>query len=124
MEITKVNRQGTSRLSETLRIKYDIPVSGNNEVHSMTGNILKEDNHVGFFNADDTGVLGFSLDRKNGLTWEERKALFETALNDARQAFEGDIQVIDNENDSPTGQDLNTYVKEEIPEIIIVDEQQ
>lgn len=123
MEITKVNRQGTSRVSDTLRIKYDIPMSGNNEVHSITGNILKEDNPVGFFNTDDTGVLGFSLDRKNGLTWEERKILFETVINDAMQAFEGNIQVPDNGNDSPTGQELNAYEKGEIPEIIIVENQ-
>lgn len=122
MEITKVNRQGTSRVSDSLRVKYDIPMSGN-EVHSITGNILKEDNPVGFFNADDTGVLGFSLDKKNGLSWEEKKSLFETVMNDARQAFEGDIQATDNGSDSPTGQELNTYEKEEVPEIIIVDEQ-
>jgi hypothetical protein len=121
MEITKVNRKGISRISDTLRIKYDIPVSASNQVHSLTGNILKEDNPAGFFNADSSGVLGFSLDKNNGLSWEERKILFETAVNDAMQAFTGDIQPVDSNGDAPAGQELNVYQKEEIPDIIIVE---
>jgi hypothetical protein len=121
MEITKTNRQGSSWISDTVRIKYDISVLGNGAVHSITGIILKEDNPAGFFNADDSGVLGFSLDRNSGLSWGERKAIFDALISDTQQAFCGDVHT-DSANDSLTGQDLNTYNNEEIPELAIVSE--
>jgi hypothetical protein len=90
MEITKVSRQGSSRVSQSLRIKYDIPSSGDGRASSMTGTILKEDNTVGFFNADNAGVVGFSLSRGHELSLHEVKMLFDTAVSDAQETFDGD----------------------------------
>jgi predicted RNA-binding protein with PUA domain len=39
----------------------------------------------------------------------------------ARETFNGDIDVIDETTDQATGQELNTYENEEIPEVIITE---
>lgn len=74
MEIKNTNQNGVSKVNSLLRIKYAISIK-EDEVRSFTGQIMNEDVCVGFCNASNTGVIGFSLSEDNGLTDEEIKAV-------------------------------------------------
>lgn len=74
MEIKNTNQNGVSKVNGLLRIKYAISIK-EDEVRSFTGQIMNEDVCVGFCNASNTGVIGFSLSEDNGLTDEEIKAV-------------------------------------------------
>ena len=70
MEIKNTNQNGVSKVNGLIRIKYAISIK-EDEVRSFTGQIMNEDVCVGFCNASNTGVIGFSLSEDNGLTDEE-----------------------------------------------------
>lgn len=87
MEIIKsTNQNGVSKISETLKIKYLLVVKDEN-VKSFTGQIVKDDNIVGFCNANANGVLGFSLNEEHGLTNEELIATIQQFATDRENTF-------------------------------------
>lgn len=86
MEIKSTNQNGVSKVNDQLRIKYAISIK-ENAAKSFTGQILKEDVCVGFCNASNTGVVGFSLSEDNGLTGEEIKAAACKFIEDVTESF-------------------------------------
>jgi hypothetical protein len=84
MEITKVDKTGVTKVTEDLRIRYNFQ---GEEVNRVSGIIYRDETTVGYFNADRTGVLGFSLPEKNNLTTDEIKQLFNAAVDDAQELF-------------------------------------
>lgn len=87
MEIIKsTNQNGVSKINETLKIKYLLVVKDEN-VKSFTGQIVKDDNIVGFCNANANGVLGFSLNEEHGLTNEELIATIQQFATDRENTF-------------------------------------
>lgn len=89
MEIIKsTNQNGVSKINETLKIKYSLVVK-DDKVKSFTGQIIKEDNIVGFCNANANGVVGFSLNEEHGLTNEEQTATIQQFASDITNAFGG-----------------------------------
>ena len=87
MEIIKsTNQNGVSKINETLKIKYLLSVKDEN-VKSFTGQIVKDDNIVGFCNANANGVLGFSLNEEHGLTNEELIATIQQFATDRENTF-------------------------------------
>jgi hypothetical protein len=86
MEIKSTNQNGVSKISDLLRIKYAISIK-ENETKSFTGQIMKEDVCVGFCNASNTGVVGFSLSEDNELTGEEIKAAACKFIEDVTESF-------------------------------------
>ena len=89
MEIIKsTNQNGVSKINETLKIKYSLVVKDEN-VKSFTGQIIKDDNIVGFCNANANGVVGFSLNEEHGLTNEELTATIQQFASDTTNVFGG-----------------------------------
>lgn len=87
MEIIKsTNQNGVSKINETLKIKYLLVVKDEN-VKSFTGQIVKDDNIVGFCNANANGVLGFSLNEEHGLTNEELISTIQQFATDRENTF-------------------------------------
>ena len=87
MEIIKsTNQNGVSKINETLKIKYLLVIKDEN-VKSFTGQIVKDDNIVGFCNANANGVLGFSLNEEHGLTNEELIATIQQIATDRENTF-------------------------------------
>ena len=86
MEIKSTNQNGVSKVNDRLRIKYAISIK-ENAAKSFTGQILKEDVCVGFCNASNTGVVGFSLSEDNNLTGEEIKAAACKFIEDVTESF-------------------------------------
>lgn len=82
MEISQVEKKGTAKVSDSVRINYNITIKSNENPHLITGNVIKDDVVVGFFNMNSNGILGFSLNENNDLTFGEIKSVFEIAIND------------------------------------------
>jgi hypothetical protein len=99
MEITKVEKTGVTRITESIRIKYTIPSLGG-DVDQVSAMIHKDENIVGYFNAGRNGVLGFSLQEHNGLSTDEVRQSFEAAINDIAELFGTQQDAAPDEGDS------------------------
>lgn len=82
MEISKVEKTGTARVSDSLLIRYNITTGANENINRVTANIYKNDVIIGFFNMGANDVTGFSLNEDNGLTAEEITSTFQAAVTD------------------------------------------
>jgi hypothetical protein len=91
MEITRVEKTGVTKITESIRLKYAIVSLGGN-VDQVSAMIHKDENIVGYFNAGKSGVVGFSLQEGSGLTPEEVKDVFDHAIDD--------VQLLQNETDA------------------------
>lgn len=85
MEITNVNKKGTTKVSDDIRIKYNMSASKSGGVSAITANIMKDDVIVGFYNVSANGVLGLSFRENNGLAAEDMKLIFENIINDSAE---------------------------------------
>ena len=89
MEIIKsTNQNGVSKINDTLKIKYSLSVK-DEKVKSFTGQVVKEDDIVGFCNANANGVMGFSLNEEHGLTNDELTATVQQFASDTINTFGG-----------------------------------
>lgn len=87
MEITSVKQTGVSKISETLKIKYSLVLDQNEKTKSFTGQIIKDEEIIGFCNASSDGVAGLSLNDGNNLTNEEFSAVATQFVADRNKAF-------------------------------------
>ena len=87
MNITATNSTATTKVTDTIRVKYRISTRGTEAVKDITAEIIKDETTVGFFNASRNGVTGFSLHEDHGLTSEEVKKVFQTAVDDCSEVF-------------------------------------
>jgi hypothetical protein len=87
MEITQTNRTGVTVISPSVRIKYTIPSKADGTVEKLSGTIFRNEQIVGYFNADHTGVTGLSVHEKDALTPAELKNVFTAAIDDATTIF-------------------------------------
>lgn len=85
MEIAKVETTGSTRVSDSIQIKYNITTLGNDK--AITANIIKNEVSIGFFNMSSNQVVGFSLKERNGLVQEEIILIFQTAIKDCYPLF-------------------------------------
>lgn len=81
---------GETSISENIELRYD-----NSEAGIVTASIRKDGVIVGFFNTSPDGVTGFSLQRGHGLTDDEVKLVFQTAIDDARQWFQNGNEIVE-----------------------------
>lgn len=84
MEIRSVNKQGTSKVSATLSIRYNILEEGGSTIE-VNGTIERDGDHVGSLSIYPDGKTVFYCEA--GLSWSEKKSVFNTALNDAEKVF-------------------------------------
>lgn len=80
MEVQRTTTQGKSVITDSLKLTYNIYVKGDKK--ELTGEIRKDDEVVGRFNASDNGIVGFSLHDGNGLTSDEIKQAFTRLMDD------------------------------------------
>lgn len=85
MEVQKTTTEGKSVISDTLKLTYNIYVKGSKK--ELTGDIRKNDEIVGRFNASNNGIIGFSLYEDNGLTTDEINQSFLKFAEDVSASF-------------------------------------
>jgi hypothetical protein len=86
MEIQRTTTKGKSTISATLKLTYDIYAKGDKK--ELVGEVRKDDEVAGRFNASNNGILGFSLQESNGLTTDEIKQAFLKFAEDAASALQ------------------------------------
>ena len=69
MEIQRTTTEGKTVISDTLKLTYNVYTKGNRK--ELTGEIRKDDEIIGRFNASRNGIVGFSLSEGNTLKAEE-----------------------------------------------------
>lgn len=87
MNITATNSTATTKVTDTIRVKYRMSTRGTEAVKDITAEISKDETIVGFFNASRNGVTGFSLHEGHGLTSKEVKQVFQTAIDDCSEVL-------------------------------------
>lgn len=80
MDIQRTTTQGKSVVTDSLKLTYNIGVKGDKK--EIIGELRKDDEIVGRFNASDNGIIGFSLHDGNGLTSDEIKQTFSQFIDD------------------------------------------
>ncbi len=80
MEVQRTTTQGKSVISDSLKLTYNIYAKGDKK--EITGEVRKDDEIVGRFNASDNGIIGFSLHDGNGLSSDEIKQSFSLFVDD------------------------------------------
>lgn len=87
MNITTTNDTVVSKITETVTIKYRMSTRNIEIVKNITAEIVKDGTTVGFFNTSRNGVTGFSLHEDHGLTIEEVKLIFQTAIDNCSEVL-------------------------------------
>lgn len=85
MEVQKTTTEGKSVISGTLKLTYNVYAKNNKK--ELMGEVRKNDEVVGRFNASNNGILGFSLHEENNLSCDEIKQCFQTLINDMDNLF-------------------------------------
>lgn len=84
MEIKSVNKQGASKVSATVSIRYSV-LEENGKTTEINGTIERDGGHLGSVSIYPDGKTVFYCE--SGLSWAEKKSVFNTALNDAEKVF-------------------------------------
>lgn len=83
MNVTATNSTGVTKVTETVKVKYRMSTRGSDVVKDITAEIINDETVVGFFNISKNGVTGFSLHEEHGLTPDEVKLIFQSAIDDS-----------------------------------------
>ena len=86
MNIKATNSTAVSKVTADIKIKYRMSTRGTEAVN-VTAEISNDETVVGFFNISKNGVTGFSLHEDHGLTPEEVKQVFQTAIDDCSEVL-------------------------------------
>jgi hypothetical protein bacD2_24015 len=87
MNIKATNSTAVSKVTEDIKIKYRMSTRGTEAIKDVTAEISNDETVVGFFNISKNGVTGFSLHENHGLTPEEVKQVFQTAIDDCSEVL-------------------------------------
>ena len=87
MNIKATNSTAVSKVTTDIKIKYRMSTRGTETVKDVTAEISNDETVVGFFNISKNGVTGFSLHEDHGLTPEEVKQVFQTAIDDCGEVL-------------------------------------
>ena len=87
MNIKATNSTAVSKVTADIKIKYRMSTRGTEAVKDVTAEISNDETVVGFFNISKKGVTGFSLHEDHGLTPEEVKQVFQTAIDDCSEVL-------------------------------------
>lgn len=83
MDVITQSQSAMTKVTESIRLKYNMSTRGDEPLKEITASILKDDATVGFFNMSRNGITGFSLHEGHGLSQEEIKQVFQNAIDDA-----------------------------------------
>lgn len=87
MEVTTINKNGVSKIGD-ITIKYSIStIREENAPKHLTANVYKNERLIGFYNASNNGIIGFSLQENHALTDSEVKQVFQQAVDDTADVF-------------------------------------
>lgn len=87
MNITATNSTAVTKVTDAIRIKYRMSTRGTEVVKDISAEIVKDETTVGFFNTSRNGVTGFSLHEDHGLTANEVKQVFQTAIDECSEVM-------------------------------------
>lgn len=87
MNVIATNSTGVTKITENVSIKYRMSTRGTEAVKDITAEIVKDETIVGFFNTSRNGVTGFSLHEGHGLSVDEVKQLFQSAIDDSSEVL-------------------------------------
>ena len=85
MNIKATNSTAVSKVTADIKIKYRMSTRGTEAVKDVTAEISNDETVV--FNISKNGVTGFSLHEDHGLTPEEVKQVFHTAIDDCSEVL-------------------------------------
>lgn len=80
MEVQRTTTEGKSVISDSIKLTYSISTKG--EKKDILGEVRKDDEIVGRFNASDNGVIGISFHEGNNMTGEEIKKILNQLIDD------------------------------------------
>lgn len=83
MDVIAQSQSAITKVTDAIRIKYNMTAKGNEALKDITGSITKDDAVIGFFNMSKNGVTGLSLHEGHGLSQDEVKQVFNAAIDDA-----------------------------------------
>ena len=87
MNIKATNSTAVSKVTEDIKIKYRMSARGTEAIKDVTAKISNDETVVVFINISKNGVTGFSLHENHGLTTEEVKQVFQTAIDDCSEVL-------------------------------------
>lgn len=83
MEVQRTTTEGKTVISETLKLTYCVYTKGSKK--EVVGEIRKNDEVIGYFNASSNRIIGFSLSEGNTLDKEDIRKVsaqfFEDIIN-------------------------------------------
>lgn len=80
MEVQRTTTEGKSVISDSIKLTYSISTKG--EKKEILGEVRKDDEIVGRFNASNNGIIGFSLQEENNLSTNDINLIFQQFMKD------------------------------------------
>ena len=75
MEVQRTTTVGKSVVTDSIKLTYSISTKG--EKKEILGEVRKDDEIVGRFNASNNGIIGFSLQEENNLSTNDINLIFQ-----------------------------------------------
>lgn len=80
MEVQRTTTEGKSVISDSIKLTYSISTKG--EKKDILGEVRKDDEIVGRFNASNNGIIGFSVQEDNKLSADDLSLIFQQFIKD------------------------------------------
>jgi hypothetical protein len=80
MEVQRTTTEGKSEVTDSIKLTYSISTKG--EKKDILGEVRKDDEIVGRFNASNNGIIGFSVQEDNKLSADDLSLIFQQFIKD------------------------------------------
>lgn len=80
MEVQRTTTEGKSVVTDSIKLTYSISTKG--EKKEILGEVRKDDEIVGRFNASNNGIIGFSVQEDNKLSADDLSLIFQQFIKD------------------------------------------
>lgn len=80
MEVQRTTTEGKSVVTDSIKLTYSISTKG--EKKDILGEVRKDDEIVGRFNASNNGIIGFSVQEDNKLSADDLSLIFQQFIKD------------------------------------------
>lgn len=82
MEVQRTTTEGKSEVTDSIKLTYSISTKG--EKKDILGEVRKDDEIVGRFNASNNGIIGFSVQEYNKLSADDLSLIFQQFIKDIK----------------------------------------
>ena len=80
MEVQRTTTEGKSEVTDSIKLTYSISTKG--EKKDILGEVRKDDEIVGRFNASNNGIIGFSVQEDYKLSADDLSLIFQQFIKD------------------------------------------